>query len=38
MLQAALDADIGALDTPLRELYRLIYVAMRRAEQGADRG
>jgi hypothetical protein len=32
MLQAALDADIGTLDTPLRELYRLICTAMRRAE------
>ena len=31
MLRAALDADIGTLDTPLRELYRLIYMAMRAA-------
>lgn len=37
MLQAALDADIGTLDTPLRELYRLIYTAMRSAE-GKDHG
>lgn len=36
MLQAALDADIGTLDTPLRELYRLIYVAMRRADRTGE--
>ncbi len=28
MLQAAMEADEGSLDTPLRELYRLIYMAM----------
>lgn len=33
MLQAALDGDIGTLDTPLRELYRLIYIAMRAADK-----